>query len=167
MTKLDLSDDSMCFACSKRNPDGLHLEFTETSDGLSTTIAFDERFQGYRDIVQQSQGVLIEDPGLARRNLLRACAHQYVHGGLVSTVLDEAMVTLLNRTGVLALTAELTIRFLAPVRVGEPITFTARLVESRRNVYRVEAVATRNGETVARSEARFMAVGTVATRAAS
>ncbi len=140
MTKLDLSDDSMCFACSKRNPDGLHLEFTETSDGLSTTIAFDERFQGYRDIV---------------------------HGGLVSTVLDEAMVTLLNRTGVLALTAELTIRFLAPVRVGEPITFTARLVESRRNVYRVEAVATRNGETVARSEARFMAVGTVATRAAS
>ncbi len=140
MTKLDLSDDSMCFACGKQNPDGLHLEFTETPDGLSTTIAFDQRFQGYRDIV---------------------------HGGLVSTVLDEAMVTLLNRTGVLALTAELTIRFLSPVRVGEPITFTARLVESRRNVHRVEAVATRDGETVARSEARFMSVGTVAPQSAS
>ncbi len=137
MTKLDLSDDSMCFACGKRNPDGLHLEFTETPDGLSTTIAFDERFQGYRDIV---------------------------HGGLVSTVLDEAMVTLLNRTGVLALTAELTIRFLAPVRIGEPITFTARLLGSRRNVHRVAAEATRDGETVARSEARFMSIGTTATQ---
>ncbi len=131
MTGLELSDDSMCFACGRDNPDGLHLEFVETADGLTTTIAFDGRFQGYRDVV---------------------------HGGLVSTVLDEAMVTLLNRMGVLALTAELTVRFLSPVKVGEPITFTARLAEARRNVYRVEAEATRAGETVARSEARFMAV---------
>ncbi len=140
MTNLDLSDDSMCFACGKRNPDGLHLEFADTEDGLTTTIAFDERFQGYRNIV---------------------------HGGLVSTVLDEAMVTLLNRTGVLALTAELTVRFLAPVRVGEPITFTARLVGSRRNIHRVEAEATRDGRTVARSEARFIAVGAVGNQTAS
>jgi acyl-coenzyme A thioesterase PaaI-like protein len=70
-------------------------------------------------------------------------------------------VTLLSRMGIHALTAELTVRFLSPVKVGEPITFTARLAEARRKVYRVEAEATRNGEVVARSEARFMAVGTV------
>lgn len=131
MTKLSTTDDSMCFACGSENPDGLHLEFTETGDGLTTTIAFDKRFQGY---------------------------HGVVHGGLVSTVLDETMVTLLNRSGILAMTAELSVRFLAPVMVGEPITFTARHVGSRRNVHSVEAVATRAGEVVARSEARFMTV---------
>jgi len=140
MTNLDLSDDSMCFACGRRNPDGLHLEFTDTENGLTTTIAFDERFQGYRDIV---------------------------HGGLVSTVLDETMVPLLNRSGVLALTAELTVRFLAPVKVGEPITFTARLVESRRNIHRVEAEATHGSKIVARGEARFIAIGATARQKAS
>ncbi len=129
MTNLDLTDDSMCFACGKANPDGLHLEFVETGDRLSTTIAFDGRFQGYHDIV---------------------------HGGLISTVLDETMVTLLSRTGVLALTAELTVRFLAPVRVGEAVTFTAWLTGSRRNVHRVESEAIRGGEVVARASARFM-----------
>jgi len=133
--RLDLADDSMCFACGKANPDGLHLEFADTDAGLTTTIAFDGRFQGYHDVV---------------------------HGGLVSTVLDETMVTLLNRMGVVALTAELTVRFLSPVMVGEPITFTARLVESRRNVHRMEAEATRDGELVARSTARFIAVGRTA-----
>ncbi|MCD4690897.1 PaaI family thioesterase [bacterium] len=131
MPELNLADDSMCFACGRENPDGLHMEFTNTESGISTTVTFDKKFQGYRNVV---------------------------HGGLLSTVLDETMVTLLNRMGVLAFTAELTVRFLSPVLVGEPLTVTARLIEARRKVYRVEAEAVRGDEVVARSHARFMAV---------
>lgn len=37
-------------------------------------------YKGYRDIVQQSQGILTQDPALARKNLKKACEHQYADG---------------------------------------------------------------------------------------
>lgn len=37
-------------------------------------------YKGYRDIVQQAQGVLTQDAALARKDLLAACAHQYADG---------------------------------------------------------------------------------------
>jgi len=37
-------------------------------------------YKGYRDIVQQSQGVLTQDAPLARANLMKACRHQYNDG---------------------------------------------------------------------------------------
>ena len=128
-------DDHLCFACGKGNPDGLHLEFESVGDDVRTSITFPAKFQGYQEIV---------------------------HGGLVSTVLDETMVTLLNRMGYLALTAELSVRFREPVRVGERIDVTASLVEKRGKIFRVEAAATRtDGTAVATAEARCFQVGLV------
>jgi cellobiose phosphorylase len=37
-------------------------------------------FKGYRDIIQQCQGAVIQQPGAALEQLLRACAHQYESG---------------------------------------------------------------------------------------
>ncbi len=37
-------------------------------------------YKGYRDIVQQSQGILTQDAAQARKNLKRACEHQYSNG---------------------------------------------------------------------------------------
>jgi len=125
----------MCFACGKDNPDGLHMEFESVGDELRSTIVFPRKFQGYSDVV---------------------------HGGLVSTVLDETMVTLLNRAGYLALTAELSIRFREPVRVGERIDISASLVEKRGKIFRLMAEAAReDGTTVATAEARCFQVGLV------
>lgn len=39
-----------------------------------------EGYKGYRDIVQQAQGVLTQAPNLARNILLKACRHQYRDG---------------------------------------------------------------------------------------
>lgn len=128
-------DDHLCFACGKDNPDGLHLEFEPDGDGVRTSVTFPGKFQGYQDIV---------------------------HGGLVSTVLDETMVTLLNRMGYLALTAELSVRFREPVHVGEKIDVGARLVEKRGKVFKVEARAVRSdGTEVATAVARCFQVGLV------
>lgn len=129
---LAMADDSMCFACGKDNPDGLHLSFDYEDGVLTTQHAFDRKYQGYRDVV---------------------------HGGLVSTVLDEAMVTLLNRMGLLAMTAELTVRYIRPVPVGETLTVTARLERSRRRVHEVEAEAVLpDGSVAARAAGRFMSI---------
>lgn len=128
-------DDRMCFACGKDNPDGLHLEFESVGDDVRTSVTFPRKFQGYQDVV---------------------------HGGLVSTVLDETMVTLINMRGYLALTAELSVRFREPVHVGEKIDVTASLVEKRGKVFRVEARAVRpDGKEVATAEARCFQVGLV------
>ena len=134
-TPRQLIDDRMCFACGKLNPDGLHLEFEPRGDGIATTIAFPKKFQGYRDVV---------------------------HGGLLSTVLDETMVTLLNEKGLHAVTGELTVRFLRPVPVGERVEVTAELGGHRGRVYTVTAEATlEDGTVAARAESRCVALGTI------
>jgi acyl-coenzyme A thioesterase PaaI-like protein len=128
-------DDNLCFACGKDNPDGLRLVFESVGDDVRTSVTFPRKFQGYSDVI---------------------------HGGLVSTVLDETMVTLLNQLGYLALTAELSVRFREPVHVGEKIDVTASLVERRGKVFRVKAKAVReDGTTVATAECRCFQVGTV------
>ncbi len=37
-------------------------------------------YKGYRDIVQQAQGIVTQDPALTRTDLLKACRHQYADG---------------------------------------------------------------------------------------
>jgi uncharacterized protein (TIGR00369 family) len=133
MSALELSDDSMCFCCGRENPDGLGLDLSYDGEEVRTTVSFAKRYQGYRDIV---------------------------HGGLLSTVLDEAMVTLVIKMGHLAATAELNVRFLEPLRVGEPIEVRAWLLERRGRVFRVAAEATRgDGTEVARGESTCVAIG--------
>jgi hypothetical protein len=119
MSTLELSDDSMCFCCGSRNPDGLGLEFSFDGREVRTSVSFPKKFQGYRDIV---------------------------HGGLLSTVLDEVMVTLLIKMGHLAATAE-------------PIEVRAWLLENRGRVFRVAAAAARaDGTEIARAESTCVAV---------
>ncbi len=135
MAPTGFEDDRMCFACGKDNPDGLQLEFESVGSDVRTSVTFPSKFQGYSDVV---------------------------HGGLVSTVLDETMVTLLNRMGYLALTAELSVRFREPVRVGERIDVTASLLEKRGKVFRLVATASRpDGTEVATAESRCFQVGLV------
>jgi acyl-coenzyme A thioesterase PaaI-like protein len=126
-------DDQMCFACGKSNPDGLHMEFEFDGTEVRSSISFPPKFQGYRDVV---------------------------HGGLVSTVLDEAMVTLLNRLGHIAVTAELSVRFVRPARVCERLDVTARLLEKRGKIFLLESRATGpDGAEVARATSRCFRLG--------
>lgn len=79
-----------CFVCGNANPLGLNLEFE--TDGRLVTSSFEPRPEhvGFTDTV---------------------------HGGLVSTVLDEAMVWACGvSAGQFAYCAELTVRFRHPVR---------------------------------------------------
>lgn len=133
MAEVDLRDDHMCFACGKKNADGLKLEFEFENDEVVTSIAFPKKFQGYRNVV---------------------------HGGLLSTVLDEAMVTLINMKGRLAVTAELSVRFLKPLNVESPLEVRARLSGSRGRVYEVEAEGTLpDGTVVAKATSRCIDMG--------
>lgn len=88
---MDCVDVGQCFACGKCNPIGLKLEFHEDGDGTSARFTPKPEHQGYEGIA---------------------------HGGIVSTLLDEAMARLVYDKGYLALTAELKVRFRKPALIG-------------------------------------------------
>jgi uncharacterized protein (TIGR00369 family) len=103
-----------CFACGPDNPIGLKLEFRYGDGWAETEFTPGELYQGW--------------PGI-------------VHGGIVSTLLDEAMAYAFFPEGLNTVTAKAEIRFRHPTPVGEPLIITAkvskmtkRLVESEGKV---------------------------------
>jgi len=94
-------EDYQCFGCSPRNPSGLGLTFSDHPEGLTTSFALGRGFESY--------------PGV-------------VHGGLLGVVCDETMGNLIvARTGLVAFTVSLRLRYLSPVLVGATYSCVARL----------------------------------------
>ena len=91
----DETDYGLCFGCGSRNKFGLQLIFERNNNRVTTTFEIRPEHQGF--------------PGL-------------VHGGIVSTVLDEVMsrVSLLENRW--AVTAGMNIKFRLPISVGQRVT---------------------------------------------
>lgn len=100
----DRSDYQLCFACGARNAQGLGLVFERENGVVATTFTGDARYQGF--------------PGV-------------IHGGIIATLLDEA----LERLGVLEgrwlMTGRLEVRFRRAAPIGTPLRVEARVVSSR------------------------------------
>lgn len=97
----------------ENNPDSLELVFSQHPDGsVRAPFVVSPKHQGYTGLL---------------------------HGGMISTLLDAAMTHCLFMQGIKAVTAELIVRFIAPVCVGQTITVCARLLEQRRGICQLEA----------------------------
>jgi Uncharacterized protein, possibly involved in aromatic compounds catabolism len=82
-----------------------------------------------------------------------------VHGGLVSTVLDESMAQVVASSGCDALTAELRVRFRRQVQSGSPVQVRGWIESSRKRMLRTEAsLATLDGEELAHAWATFLSL---------
>ncbi|MFH1498438.1 MAG: PaaI family thioesterase [Verrucomicrobiota bacterium] len=79
-----------------------------------------------------------------------------VHGGLIATVLDSAMVHALFARGLLARTADLHIRYRHLVLPAAPCRLAARLLRVRGAVFELEATLHQAGRLCARATSRFM-----------
>ncbi len=96
-----------CFCCGPENPTGLKLRFIKDSDtSVSTTFTPPDDWTGWGRIM---------------------------HGGFQSLLLDEttswaAFGALGERSFV---TRQITVRFLQPVHVGQPLTIIGRVTEDR------------------------------------
>ncbi len=125
---LKLADDRMCFGCGHKNPHGLNLKFSVARDQRSIRCRWTpaKEFQGYAEIV---------------------------HGGILGLILDEIMLNLLWITKRPAVTAELTVRFKKPARVGEPIDFKAHVESEKGRVIRMASAAHAGGRLIAEATA--------------
>jgi len=107
-----------CFVCGENNRGGLRLTFEidHEEQTLRTTFVASPIFQGYDGLV---------------------------HGGIISTLLDEAMAKLAYELGYNAVTASLEVRFKKPVPILEPLLVYGEISEATQRLVRAKARITR------------------------
>jgi uncharacterized protein (TIGR00369 family) len=121
-----------CFACGAANPAGLHLQYEVTADGRVTARWNPTAtFRSYED---------------------------RIHGGVLATLLDSAMVHALFATGVVGVTAELTIRYLHSIQVGSPVEVSGWVKSNRFGIYLCAAEIRQAGVIAVKAAAKFMAL---------
>ena len=134
--KLEPKPTNACFGCGGANDRGMQLTF-EQDDAA-------RRIRGNFRLGPEYSG------GLG-----------FVHGGIIATLLDEAMGKVNRFRGLRALTAELTIEYLRPVPVEQDIVVEAREVDMKgRNLYHVGEIRNARGDVLARGRGRFVDVTT-------
>jgi acyl-coenzyme A thioesterase PaaI-like protein len=124
-------DNHRCFVCGGKNREGLRLEFRldREGGGAEATVIFPERFQGWECVV---------------------------HGGLLATVLDEAMVKAAWARDMRSVTGEITVRYIKPAKVETPYRLVGRLTGSRGKIVLAESeLLGEGGEAVARASGKL------------
>ena len=97
------NSSKMCFACGEDNPIGLKLKFKAENGVAIADFKLGPYYQGYNNIA---------------------------HGGIITTILDEAMVYAIASKGYRrALTSEITVRFLYPLFINKEYRVEAEVLE--------------------------------------
>ncbi len=123
-----------CFACGKNNPEGMRLKFTydEDRDCFVCRFRLSKRYTG--------------PPG-------------HAHGGIIATILDEAMGKVNKLRHVVALTSQITVDYLRPVPLNKPLRVESREVKVKgREHINMAEILNQNGEALARSKGLFIAI---------
>jgi uncharacterized protein (TIGR00369 family) len=95
----------MCFVCGMENPIGLKAFFYEDNDGrVIVKYTLREEHQGY--------------PG-------------FVHGGIISALMDEVIGRVVTSLDIWAVTAKLELKFRKPVPWGEELTIIGEMIRLR------------------------------------
>jgi uncharacterized protein (TIGR00369 family) len=126
-----------CFVCGVENPHGLHIDFI--SDGEGSVYAehvFSKEFEGY--------------PGI-------------VHGGVISSVLDEAAGRASvrgKRPEFVLVTGKLVVHFRKPVRIGEKILIEGKQEKQTGRIFiATSCLKTEAGKILAEAEVTLVQPG--------
>jgi len=82
------------------------------------------------------------------------------HGGIIATLLDEAMGKVCRFREVRAVTAELRVQYLKPVKLDEEIVVEGYETDIKgRNLFLVGEIRNSAGEVLAKGTGRFVVIG--------
>jgi uncharacterized protein (TIGR00369 family) len=113
LTPMAHAAQNRCFGCGPANATGLQLEFLVAVDGTVVCLTtIPATFEGH--------------PG-------------YLHGGIIATLLDEAMSKAGRARNLTTMTGHLEIDYLRPVPSGAPIRIEGRIVRSEGRKHWTEA----------------------------
>jgi uncharacterized protein (TIGR00369 family) len=132
--RLKPNPENGCFGCGGANQDGMKLTFEQDDER--------QRIVGRFRIGARYQG----GPG-------------FLHGGIIATLLDEAMGKVNRFSQARAVTAELTVEYKKPVRVDEEILVEGwQADQDGRNFYHEAEIRNVRGDLLARGKGRFVAI---------
>ena len=88
-----------------------------------------------------------------------------VHGGILSTVLDEVMVKSAADNGLICVTAELNVRYKNPCRTEKEYTLRGRVLEVNKKVINAEAeILDHDGNMMTAGKGKLFLVDTMGNR---
>ncbi len=126
-----IEKDDYCYCCGEKNAKGLHLKFVYPEEGKSlTTTIIPTYYTGWKNLV---------------------------HGGYLAMLLDEAMAHACGSLGKEAFTAEITVRYVKPAKVGEFIRVEAQVDEYKPRLLNASAtIFDADDNIIAKAKAKFM-----------
>jgi uncharacterized protein (TIGR00369 family) len=123
-----------CFGCGPANPNGLQLKFELGPDGSSYICKFG---------IGSS---FVGPPG-------------HAHGGIIATILDEAMSKANRLANKIALTRRMEVEYLRPVPLGQPLVAEGRITRTTgRALYNRGEIRNADGVILARSRGTFLMI---------
>lgn len=129
---MDIVYEGQCFACGAKNPIGLKLKFEFEGEFYVARFTPKPEHQGYDNIT---------------------------HGGILSTLLDEAMAKLVWAKGINAVTGTLNIRFRRPALVGEELTVSGCITGKAHRIIDCRAeIKNPAGKIVAEADGRMVKI---------
>jgi uncharacterized protein (TIGR00369 family) len=123
-----------CFVCGQNNKEGMRLKFVldEARQTFVCKFRLGRRYTG--------------PPG-------------HCHGGIIASILDDAMGKVNKLHQVVALTREMTVEYLKPVPLHQPLRVEGREIQKRGRTHVNSAqILNEKGEILARSRGIFIAI---------
>lgn len=128
---------SHCFGCGPANPQGLHLVFTTDTSNPEAPVA-----TAHIQLDRLHEG----PPG-------------HIHGGIVATLLDEAMSKLNRPLNVLAMTRHMEVDYLRPVPLYQSLVLVScHLSRQGRKLFHQAEIQHPDGTVLARAKGLFIVV---------
>lgn len=112
-----------CFVCGQKNPHGLKISFQvdREKQNITTIYTVDSIYQGWDGVV---------------------------HGGILCTLLDEAMANLVYELGLDGIAASLEVRFKKPAPTLQPLRIYGEITEVHKKLVKAKASVTKEDGTV-------------------
>ena len=130
LESLAAAEHSGCLLCGAANPLGLKLKFRVQPDGsVLAMFPCPESLRSYPATL---------------------------HGGVISALLDSAMTNALFASGVVGVTAELTVRYLAPVALNQGALVRAWVERDADPLFYVQGELEQGQRIMARASAKFL-----------
>lgn len=115
--------NGQCFVCGENNPHGLKIKFQvdRQKQTIQTLFTVDSIYQGWDGIV---------------------------HGGILATLLDEAMANLVYELGLNGIAASLEVRFKKPAPILQPLRIFGEIIEVHKKLVKAKSSISREDGTV-------------------
>ena len=123
---------NFCFACGHDNPRGMRLKFAQEGNRFVCRFRLGKRYTG--------------PPG-------------YCHGGIIATILDDAMSKLCKLRKVVAMTSKMTVEYINPVPLYLPLRVESHeLSKCGRRLTHIAEIFDESGNLLARSHGVFIVI---------